>query len=832
MTSSSRSVRCVLSTFALSLSFSLLLAGSALAAGDVNRGGCPNEANTGFSSALPDCRAYEQVSPAFKNGFGPGTPILLGSGASLFTQTIGPYNGATPDRDCVENSLEFSRGASAWTTTALTDAPLAELSYEAAICSEVVVNEQGTSLLVLRPTAGSAYAANLYLHQPSSGAFVEVGPLLPESAVPPTPTGERDLVGEQPVTAFADFYPTPDFSHVLFQLPARAEPRPGVQSFLWPGDTTESGDVNASHNSLYEYAGVGNTSPPTLVGLENHGALLSDCATLPGGEIPVGFGGRNVISADGSRVFFTASGADNTACKSSTHAPAVSALFARVHSGAAQSPANANGQCTVVADACTVAISEPGALAPAQPNEECKSTTCKENTELPSGSAVNPNWRGAQFEGASADGSKVFFTSTQQLTDAASQDPNPTDSAIGSRTGIKECYATTGADGCNLYMYDFDRPEGHGLVALSTGDTSGLGPEVQGIAGLSEDGSHIYFVARGVLTGAQPDEYGAVAEPGEENLYVANTTDDQTTFVATLARGDSAQWESSSGIAPGNVTGNGGFFVFTSIRALTPDDTSNAQQVFRYDATNGELVRVSVGNSGFNQDGNSATAPAEIARESYPELVNEDSHPAISEDGQTVVFGSADALTPAAFDNRCAEYKEGQCEYAKNVYEYRAGHVYLIYGGSGTTPATNAGGAVSSSGADIYFTTPDSLVPSDTDTLEDLYDVREDGGGPAFAAPAACQGDACQAVSNPAPAFATPASATPSGEGPLTPPAIASLPKPKPKPKSLTRAQKLAKALHTCRQKRKQTRTSCERAARRKYGAKAKKAKSNRRTGR
>ena len=37
-----------------------------LAAGDITKASCLNEARTGFSSALPECRAYEQVSPGLR----------------------------------------------------------------------------------------------------------------------------------------------------------------------------------------------------------------------------------------------------------------------------------------------------------------------------------------------------------------------------------------------------------------------------------------------------------------------------------------------------------------------------------------------------------------------------------------------------------------------------------------------------------------------------------------------------------------------------------------------------------------------------------------------
>ena len=55
----------------------------------------------------------------------------------------------------------------------------------------------------------------------------------------------------------------------------------------------------------------------------------------------------------------------------------------------------------------------------------------------------------------------------------------------------------------NLYEYDFDALAGEPkVVRVSGGDGSVSEPtaEVSGVADVSEDGSHVYFTARGVLT--------------------------------------------------------------------------------------------------------------------------------------------------------------------------------------------------------------------------------------------------------------------------------------------------------------------------------------------
>ena len=54
-------------------------------------------------------------------------------------------------------------------------------------------------------------------------------------------------------------------------------------------------------------------------------------------------------------------------------------------------------------------------------------------------------------------------------------------------------------------------------------------------------------------------------------------------------------------------------------------------------------------------------------------------------------------------------------------------------------------------GSDVLFSTTEQLVPQDSDTQEDIYDARVQGGFPALAQPAPCGSEACEGTPTQAP---------------------------------------------------------------------------------
>jgi hypothetical protein len=755
------------------------------------------------STGLPDGRAYEMVSPPQKNGallggfiFGP-IPQIAEDGSRVLMGTLQCFGGAEA---CVAvrartGSLSaFTRTTAGWTPSALT-LPATQFSVNTFVLSSA---ETGAGVFSApTPPDGEDH---LYLRT-SGGPVEDVGPVSPPAAGP-------NLNAVQNLGGAA----SADLARVLYET----DP-------VWP----ESGEKFTT--ALFEYTGTGN-SEPALVGASAGRDLISDCGTALGGEDGPG-GSRGAVSDYGHIAYFTARAcATGTGANLGASVP-VNEVYARIEGEETGHPEVPG----VRVAASTVAISEPRApqVPPAQAEAQidCTSASCQENTcDSPS---CEENWRPAYFQQTSSDGSKAVFSSAQQLIDSATQDSNPEDTAA-------PCNEMTGPNGCNVYLFDFALPRGHRLLDVSAGAKPVVGgPRAQGVIAVSADGSHVYFVARGVLTDAANDR-GQSAQEGAENLYVfardATHPQGHVTFITTLPESDPATQEAivSPHVRTANVTPDGRFLVFTSGGALTPDLTrvDGAQQVFRYDAQAGRLTRLSIGQNGYNENGNAGAGDAYIAPawKGFARPGTGRADPTMSNDGEYVFFMSPVALAPGAAESVPIGVAEAHpAQYAENVYEYHDGTVSLISDGHDTAagPAFACEPLVSTvcligsdaTGANVFFTTTDELVKQDTDTELDLYDARICmGESPCLTAPAESQpcstGEACQGTAPSAPSVPVPASVSLGATGNLLP-----LPPAKGKTPAQLRAARLAKALKACRKKHdRKERRLCERRARKRYG--------------
>ena len=330
------------------------------------------------------------------------------------------------------------------------------------------------------------------------------------------------------------------------------------------------------------------------------------------------------------------------------------------------------------------------------------------------------------YQGASVDGTKVYFTSTRQLADS---DLDAGFAGLG-------CSTFFGSPGCDLYLYDSQRPAGDRLMQVSAGDagspTPGDGAGVlDGIAAVSADGSHAYFVAQGVLT-SEPNSQGQTAGAFQSNLYSFTydeaNPDGRIAFIGAVGGFENltgavgtfkgVAWpvpvrsDSASGGA-----GDGHVLVFQSSASLTADDTDGGRRdLFRYDSETGELVRLSRAapggsdNGAFDIDSMAVVNPARVGT-SYGEFGRW-----TSDDGQTVALTTAEALIASDTNGTV------------DTYVVRDEVPYLLPG----TRASSFGGeiapAVSTDGNVIAYTSVAALLGSDGDTVTDIYAARVDGG--------------------------------------------------------------------------------------------------------
>jgi hypothetical protein len=837
----------------VSVSLLGILAGvaAALAINPTAAWACPNEQVRGesninpvtlqhYSEGLPDCRAYEMVSPLYKQGYDavPLAPFgglaVAPSGDAVAFMSEGSFSepvnfkvGTAPENPYV--SQRNSR--SGWiTSSALPPANLIEVTNEGDL-------QAGDTSPDLR---SNQVACGLNSYGKGGGKSGESG--LEEILC-----GARTSGGEWNAATAVFRSPTGFLVYPTFYLGGASNLS---RIFFQPNENLMPSDILPPQRGagIYEVSGVGTASPVLrLVNVDNEG---NELVRNVGGKFlfPL-FGDLRVneflsgsaydaISASGETVFFAASQKGSNTVT----------LFARVACHQKGAPCryveNVEPYIKYVEEGQVRKeggrVTEEGlANTSGEPTgRETVAVSARGRAPECTGACASSEEANATFQAASADGSKVFFTTAQQLLN------NDTNHEY------------------DLYEYHFvtktEEEKGEKPLTLISGGQPNT--KVDGVVRSSADGSHVYFLESGEIPGAQ-NENGEheKASPGA-NMYGYDTVTHETKFVAhttfdpgpfegaeeQLAGERFGDELSSDNFRPAWTTPDGAYLAFSTSTPLAGDlNVGGAEAVYRFSfggvGEPGELTWVSHGAPGFKEvhEGKNALLPwlqgtqdgSFVNREDFNRPMSGESEaeaPGKSReerhDGEYIVFGTSERLQSNDV-NAAPDVYEWHCA-SSCAHPAVEGKVEMISDGSGPQGVANsshfqhANFAISTSGSDVIFTTLTALVGQDTDVLRDVYDARVNGGFRRPVPEPSCSGEACQREQSLVPSFPLAASSVSPASGNLSAGGGSVAPAVHPTPKSLTRAQTLGRALKACKARPRKKRAACEAQAKRKYGAK------------
>ena len=361
--------------------------------------------------------------------------------------------------------------------------------------------------------------------------------------------------------------------------------------------------------------------------------------------------------------------------------------------------------------------------------------------------------QGADFAGASADGSRAFFTTPVALlgedddvqndlyersggstalvsTGAAGNGPSPPIFLGASADGTRVFFTTTDAleDADGDAAQDIYERSGGSTALVSTGPTD-PGGGMMWFVGASADGTRVYFETFAQLVDGDED--------ASFDLY--RRAGGQTRLVSTGPTESDEEIDVSSGSTSVRLSADGTVAAFETTEQLVEADDDTAQDV--YVRSGGETTLVSTGSDDAYLISVSDSGTHVIFGTSEP-LLSDDadasfdlySHagglttlvstgPAddgafdvifghISADGGRVVFETFEPLVEADTDARM------------DLYERAGGQTTLL----STGPADHDPfydpyfAAASADGRRVFFMTGDSLVAEDTDGFEDVYE--------------------------------------------------------------------------------------------------------------
>jgi hypothetical protein len=576
---------------------------------------CPNKqlrVEQPFGLTLPDCRAYEMVSPAETGGqdaTDAGIQTVAHSSVSgeAFTYSSRGVFGSAAEGGVVENQFLARRGPEGWATQSITllhDPTQLEpqSSYEASAFTPelgegvAATNAalSGTGAPPDPPSEGGSREEELYLANFATGSYQYIGfgtdPVAASSDLTHVAFGELGGLSEWingKVVSVGVANDDEEMSAAAGMAVVALNPGLGRQKDAWHAASSEGSRVYftspaevGSEDQLYVRVNSEMSQSPLSDGDDGEangtGTLTegSDTVTslvtatgITGGS-PVGVTelgvkprtGRFIVGAGisgpgiaaGTKIIAVRGGSGGTEVLTLS-APTVAEVpfEARIEAiGPVPFVAGQRISGSGIVPGTTIEAVAPGILTLSAP-------------AVGSGTAV-PLVGGGECTVA-ADACTIEVSASQRSAPDPHVFAQPARYWGASANGAlvfftsnaeltNDAYTGEADNAANLYEYDL---EDHALTDLTV-DTGNVaeGAAVQGVVQISEDGSYVYFVATGVLKGVHGEvlrnSVGAEPVAGEDNMYVSHGG--KTQFVATLAAGDESDWHNgafaSSGAGP------------------------------------------------------------------------------------------------------------------------------------------------------------------------------------------------------------------------------------------------------------------------------------------
>jgi hypothetical protein len=617
---------------------------------------CPNShvrQETG-SSDLPDCRAYELVSPPNQGnvvvfpGQGPPAPYATDPARFAWGGGFGQVTGTNPPSNIQVDDYISTRTDSGWVTT------FAGLRGDEVQGQGFMMGDLGFDT-VIDFQSGGCLGCDTEPESLAPFVWDVSGKSLgrwPASLVTLSPTD---------TSTHGSWQPSPDFSHLAFSSNNVAFGPSSTGLTAAPGSAydyetaTETTTIISRTPSGSDIAQEpGNTNATEFIRYPGDGFLPFNDMAVPTQLHPS-------VSTDGSHILMSTAGASG-----GVH------LYMRVN------------------DAVTYDVS--------------------------AGHDVN-------YVGMIADGSKVFFTSDQQLT--ADDTDTSTDlymwslNANGSDSITKLSAGNNGAGNSDTCSAAGGWTGGCSVVAIRPDYANSAGDSP-----IASGNGDIYFYSPEQLDGSK-------GLPNQENLYVYRGG--QAEYVTTFSPGGYCDPEengcSNGPVGRIDVSPDDSHMAFVTNQRMTGYDNRGFAEMYSYDPANGDIICVSCSTSGEPPVGNTEGS---------------DNGLFMSDDGRTF-FYTRDPLVAQDTDK------------VRDVYEYVDGRPQLITAGTGSTDSGSRGAdfaGVSADGINVYFSTFDVLISQDHNgQFAKYYDARTNGGFPNPPPPAPCAAaDECHGPGSSSPA--------------------------------------------------------------------------------